>query len=111
LRGSTDNPRLGQEATTHVRTLERLRGATWVECQLETGRTHQIRIHLSEAGHPVLGEKVYVRRYDGALLSAPRVMLHAFELGFEHPATRAPLCFESVMPEDMTLALLQLRAP
>lgn len=110
LRGSTDNPRLGQEATTHVRALEPLRGATLVECRLETGRTHQIRIHLSEAGHPVLGERVYVRRYDGPELAAPRVMLHAFELGFEHPITRAPLCFESAMPEDMSRVLAGLRA-
>jgi 23S rRNA pseudouridine1911/1915/1917 synthase len=109
LRGSTENPRLGQTAVTHVRKLEALRGATLVECQLETGRTHQIRIHLSEAGHPVLGERVYVRRYEGTQLPAPRVMLHAFELGFEHPVTRAPLRFESTMPDDMTLALSQLR--
>lgn len=111
LRGSTDNPRLGQVATTHVRRLEQLRGASLVECQLETGRTHQIRIHLSESGHPVLGERVYVRGYEGTVLPAPRVMLHAFELGFEHPVTRAPLRFESVMPEDMTRVLAQLRAP
>jgi 23S rRNA pseudouridine1911/1915/1917 synthase len=111
LRGSTDNPRLGPEAVTHVRKLEPLRGATLVECQLETGRTHQIRIHLSEAGHPVLGERVYVRRYTGLQLPAPRVMLHAFELGFEHPVTRAPLHFESVMPDDMKLVLDELRAP
>jgi 23S rRNA pseudouridine1911/1915/1917 synthase len=110
LRGSTDNPRLGQEATTHVRALEPLSGATLVECRLETGRTHQIRIHLSEAGHPVLGERVYVRRFEGPLLAAPRVMLHAFELGFEHPVTRAPLRFESAMPEDMSRVLSGLRA-
>jgi 23S rRNA pseudouridine1911/1915/1917 synthase len=109
LRGSTDNPRLGQTATTHVRALEALRGATLVECQLETGRTHQIRIHLSEAGHPLLGERVYVRGHQGSLLPAPRVMLHAFELGFEHPATRAPLRFESQMPEDMRRVLAELR--
>lgn len=100
-RGSTDNPILGRDSITHVRVLERLRGATLVECRLETGRTHQIRIHLSEAGHPLLGERVYARDFADKALPAPRVMLHAFELGFEHPATRRRLHFTSEMPADM----------
>ncbi|MFZ5897267.1 MAG: RluA family pseudouridine synthase [Myxococcota bacterium] len=109
LRGSTENPTLGRSATTHVRVLERLRGATLAECRLETGRTHQIRIHLAEAGHPLLGERVYNRGFAGEVLQAPRVMLHAFELGFDHPTTRRPLLFNSEMPSDMQRVLAELR--
>lgn len=101
LRGSTDNPRLGQPAVTHVRVLERFENASLIECRLETGRTHQIRIHLAEAGHPLLGERVYVRGFSGEVLEAPRVMLHAKELGFVHPRTERELRFESPLPEDM----------
>jgi len=111
LRGSTENPVLGRTATTHVRVIERLRAATLVECRLETGRTHQIRIHLAEAGHPLVGERVYSRGYTGALLAAPRILLHAFELGFEHPTTRKPLLFSSEMPTDMERMLSELRGP
>jgi 23S rRNA pseudouridine1911/1915/1917 synthase len=108
-RGSTSNPELGREAITHVKVVERLQGATLIECQLETGRTHQIRIHLSEAGYPVVGDKVYTKGYEGALLSAPRLMLHAFELGFEHPASGQAMLFEEPLPEDMERVLEFLR--
>ena len=109
LRGSTDNPTLGRSATTHVRVLERLRNATLVECRLETGRTHQIRIHLAEAGHPLLGDRVYSRGHAGPCVSAERVLLHAFELGFEHPTSRKPMLFTSEMPSDMQRMLAELR--
>jgi 23S rRNA pseudouridine1911/1915/1917 synthase len=108
-RGSTDNPTLGRDAVTHVGVLERLDGATLVECRLETGRTHQIRIHLAELGHPLLGETLYMKGYDGAIIDAPRLMLHARELGFSHPATGAPLSFEEPMPDDMRLVHESLR--
>jgi 23S rRNA pseudouridine1911/1915/1917 synthase len=108
-RGSTENPEIGREAVTHVRALETLAGATLVECELETGRTHQIRIHLSEAGHPLLGERVYAKRYGGILLEAPRVMLHAAELGFEHPVTGEQMHFEEPLPEDMVAVADRLR--
>lgn len=101
LRGSTDNPKLGQPAVTHVSVLERFVGATLVECRLETGRTHQIRIHLSEAGHPLVGERVYVRGAAGPRIDAPRLMLHARELGFVHPRTEAEVRFSAEVPEDM----------
>ncbi len=94
---------------THVRALEQLGGATLVECALETGRTHQIRIHLSEAGHPLLGERVYARRYPGAIVPAPRLMLHAAELGFSPPITGESLRFEEPMPADMVGVLVSLR--
>jgi 23S rRNA pseudouridine1911/1915/1917 synthase len=108
-RGSTENPILGREATTHVKKLEALEGATWIECRLETGRTHQIRIHLSEAGHPLLGERVYGRDAPRRNVEVPRIMLHAFELGFEHPTSGRPLDFSSPMPEDMKRVLARLR--
>jgi 23S rRNA pseudouridine1911/1915/1917 synthase len=108
-RGSTDNPTLGRDAVTHVGVLERLDGATLVECRLETGRTHQIRIHLAELGHPLLGETLYLKGYSGPLLDAPRLMLHAGELGFSHPASGEPLRFEEPMPDDMRLVLESLR--
>ena len=99
LRGSTDNPTLGRRAVTHVRVVEKYARSCLVECQLETGRTHQIRIHLAEAGHPLLGERVYTKGFRGPVLSAPRVMLHACRLGFDHPDGRR-LQFESELPED-----------
>ncbi len=101
LRGSTDHPTLGQPAVTHVAVLEHFEGVTLVECRLETGRTHQIRIHLSEAGHPLVGERVYVRGFAGPLLDAPRLMLHARELGFVHPRTEQAVRFSADVPEDM----------
>jgi 23S rRNA pseudouridine1911/1915/1917 synthase len=110
-RGSTRNPKLGREATTHVRVLERLHGASFIECRLETGRTHQIRIHLSEAGHPLLGERVYSKSYPGRLLPAPRLMLHARELSFQHPLSGERLSFEQDLPGDMRQVLARLRGP
>lgn len=108
-RGSTSNPRLGREAITHVRPLEFLSGASLLECRLETGRTHQIRIHLSEAGHPLLGERVYSTGDRRPRISAPRLMLHARELGFRHPTTQRPLFFEEAPPADFTSLVESLR--
>ena len=85
--------------------LERFRYITLVECKLETGRTHQIRIHLSESGHPVCGDKVYCTKPNGQTVpdasEAPRLMLHATELGFEHPVTGATLHWSMPLPKDM----------
>jgi len=108
-RGSTENEELGREAVTHVKWLETLRGASLLECRLETGRTHQIRIHLSERGHPLVGERVYSKNYRGELIPAPRLMLHARELSFDHPTTAERLSFETAMPEDMQSVLATLR--
>lgn len=110
LRGSTDNPRLGRPSTTHVRVVERFANATLVECRLETGRTHQIRIHVSEAGHPIVGDRVYSRGYAGARVDAPRLALHAAELGFEQPSTRRELRFRAPLPADFAALLARLRA-
>ena len=112
-RGSTHLPEVGKRAVTHVRPLEHLDGYTLLECRLETGRTHQIRIHLAEAGHFVCGEKVYRQRLHGQPLEdrsgAQRQALHAAELGFTHPITGQPLRFEMPLPADMGRLLVKLR--
>ncbi len=103
----------GKHAVTHVRPIEHFADAyTLVECVLETGRTHQIRIHMAESGHPVCGERVYSaprgsRAVDGS--AAPRVMLHAASLGFVHPETGADLDFESPLPADIRAVIGRLR--
>ena len=86
-----------------------MNGATLVECRLETGRTHQIRIHMSESGHPVVGERVYVRGFTGEEIRAPRLMLHARELGFVHPAREEEVRFERAPPADFEETLGRLR--
>jgi 23S rRNA pseudouridine1911/1915/1917 synthase len=103
-------PREARHAITHVRPLERVRGATLVECRLETGRQHQIRIHLAESGHPLVGETVYIRDYDGPRIESPRALLHARKLGFTHPRTGARLSWESGPPADFAAMLESLRA-
>jgi 23S rRNA pseudouridine1911/1915/1917 synthase len=110
LFGRDPRPEEGRPAVTHVEVVEALAGATLIACRLETGRTHQIRIHLAEAGHPLLGERVYVRGYDGPWLPAPRVMLHAAELGFEHPVTGEALRWTRPPPADFLEVLRRLRA-
>ncbi|HEX8790274.1 MAG TPA: RluA family pseudouridine synthase [Polyangiaceae bacterium] len=111
LRGSARGtpPPSAREAITHVERIEALAGATLVGCRLETGRTHQIRIHLSESGHPIVGERVYVRGFAGPLIEAPRLMLHAAELGFVHPATEREMRWELPMPDDMRAVVERLR--
>jgi len=108
LRGSGHGE--GQRAVTHVEPIEKLNGATLVSVKLETGRTHQIRIHLSEMGHPILGERVYSRNFRGPMIAAPRVMLHATELGFVHPATERDVHWEEKPPKDFIETLERLRA-
>jgi 23S rRNA pseudouridine1911/1915/1917 synthase len=105
-----ESPREAREAVTRVKVEERLAGATRVTCELETGRQHQIRIHLAEAGHPLVGETVYIRDWRGPLLPAPRPMLHAAVLGFTHPRTAKRLRFEEPPPEDFDRVLARLRA-
>ncbi len=113
-RGSTRLPDIGKEAVTHVALEERLTGYTLLSCRLETGRTHQIRIHLSEAGHPVCGDKVYVKRANGEMFEdksgAPRLALHATELGFEHPATGDHLHWSMPLPGDLAKFVERLKA-
>jgi 23S rRNA pseudouridine1911/1915/1917 synthase len=112
-RGSARVAGQGKTAITHVEVVERLNGHTLLSCRLETGRTHQIRIHLAEASHPVCGDPVYHRLPDGRVLAddsgAPRLALHAAELGFEHPATGEKLHFTMPLPADLVAFIASLR--
>ncbi|WP_336517928.1 RluA family pseudouridine synthase [Pollutibacter soli] len=105
----------GKEATTHYTVLERFRYVTLVECRLETGRTHQIRVHMQHIGHPLFndetygGDKIvkgtifskYKQFVDNCFTICPRQALHAKTLGFIHPRTRKEMFFESDLPADM----------
>jgi 23S rRNA pseudouridine1911/1915/1917 synthase len=96
----------GRRAVTHVRVIKPLGSLSLIECRLETGRTHQIRIHLGEAGCPLAGDRVYDRPMHGKPLpdssAAKRVLLHATSLGFEHPGTGKQVRWESEMPREMS---------
>lgn len=104
----------GKEAITHVDVEEALPGFTLLACRLETGRTHQIRIHLAELGHPVCGEKVYNRKPGGEPIGddsgAPRLFLHAVELGFVHPVTGEGLHWDMPLPAELREHLEKLRS-
>ena len=97
----------GKRAVTHWKLRTPLRDAALVECRLETGRTHQVRVHLASIGHPLLGDPVYGRspkqrqRELLARLEFRRQALHAEALGFVHPVTNARLSFASALPSDM----------
>jgi 23S rRNA pseudouridine1911/1915/1917 synthase len=96
----------GKRAVTHYRMLEPLRDAAAVECRLETGRTHQVRVHMTSLGHALLGDPVYGRgrithRELLNQLDFKRQALHAQSLGFVHPVTKQALSFESALPSDM----------
>jgi 23S rRNA pseudouridine1911/1915/1917 synthase len=105
-----DQPIGDRRAVTHVAPVEALRGATLVACRLETGRTHQIRIHLTAAGHPVAGDPQHGRHLARAFTPRPpRLALHARVLGFGHPRTGAPMRFESPWPSDLAPWLAALR--
>ena len=119
----SNDPEEGKHAVTHYRVLERFGFVTLVECRLETGRTHQIRVHMASIGHPLFNDE----RYGGAEIRkgtiyskyrqfirncfeiCPRQALHAKTLGFEHPVTRKWLQFDSTIPEDMTALLEKWR--
>ena len=110
----------GKHALTRYRTLRAWPpGVTLIECVLATGRTHQIRVHLASAGHPVVGDPVYLRRVPAAakslpaavrsvMLDFPRQALHATRLGFAHPRTAAALSFERPIPADMAALVAAL---
>lgn len=108
LRGSTTRHEQGKRAVTHVEAREALHRATLCEVRLETGKTHQIRIHLSEAGHPLVGEQVYLRDFAGPILTSSRLMLHAATLGFDHPVTGARIALSSPLPADFVAVLDRL---
>ncbi|KEQ55438.1 RluA family pseudouridine synthase [Sphingobium chlorophenolicum] len=103
----------GKHAVTHYRTIQKLRGAALVECRLETGRTHQVRVHMTHLGHPLIGDPVYGRERKGfksilETLGFKRQALHAKRLGFIHPVTGEALSFDSQFPADMQELLSEL---
>jgi 23S rRNA pseudouridine1911/1915/1917 synthase len=112
-RGSGAQSDDAQRAVTHVRVIERLGDFSLVECRLETGRTHQVRIHLGEAGTPLCGERIYDRPVHGQPMAdgsgATRVMLHAATLGVDHPATGQRTNWAAPLPADMADQLKRLR--
>jgi 23S rRNA pseudouridine1911/1915/1917 synthase len=98
--------RVARAAVTHWRVERRLRDAALLRVRLETGRTHQVRVHLASIGHPVLGDRVYGgRRAAAAPLAPARQALHAAVLGFRHPSSGVELRFESPLPADLAAAL------
>ena len=97
----------GKPAVTHYRVRERFAAHTLLECELETGRTHQIRVHLASIGHPLEGDPAYAGRGKAIF---HRQALHAWRLAFDHPASGQRLQFESPMPTDFTGLLEGLRA-
>ena len=114
LRGSSQSPGVGQAAVTHVKIVEPLGDYTLIECRLETGRTHQIRIHLTEAGYPLCGDRVYRSAFGepGQVdeSSAPRLALHAAGLGFVHPRSQQTLQYEMPLPRDLSKFLTRLQS-
>jgi 23S rRNA pseudouridine1911/1915/1917 synthase len=106
----------GKEAVTHYKVLERLGYVTLIQCELETGRTHQIRVHMQSIGHPLFNDDLYggdrivkgtvFTKYkqfvDNAFAMCPRHALHAKTIGFIHPTTKEQVSFDSVVPDDMT---------
>ncbi len=108
----------GKHAVTHYKTLEPFgvgsAGAALLECRLETGRTHQVRVHLASIGHPLLGDPLYARQASRnrallARLNFTRQALHAAVLGFIHPVSGAQMRFEAALPDDMEQLLVELR--
>lgn len=97
----------GKRAVTHYRVLERFGNYTYIECQLETGRTHQIRVHMASLGHPLLGDEAYGRVKSPFKLEGQT--LHAMVLGFIHPTTGEYMEFEAPLPEYFEKLLEKLR--
>jgi 23S rRNA pseudouridine1911/1915/1917 synthase len=106
----------GRRSITRFQVLERFPGVSYVECRLETGRTHQIRVHLASLGHPLLGDETYGRRRIPAAAVPPALLeglggvaLHAAGLAFLHPASGEPVAFESPLPPRIASLLDALR--
>jgi 23S rRNA pseudouridine1911/1915/1917 synthase len=109
LRGVTQDPNLGTHSVTHFVASEVLARCTVVRCRLETGRTHQIRIHLAQTGHPVVGDTLYGRDHAGPAIESPRTLLHAAYLSFTHPRDRRRLEFNDPIPEDFQAVIQRER--
>ena len=109
----------GKPAITHVKVLERYPAHSYIECSLETGRTHQIRVHMREANHPLAADPIYgnprhpcSEMVKEAVKALGRQALHAYRLSFLHPKTQKAVSFEAAIPEDMyhLLSVLRLEA-
>lgn len=97
----------GREAVTHITVLERFGKYTLIRCKLETGRTHQIRVHVKSIGHPILGDKTYgLKKEEYSLVGQ---LLHAGEIGFIHPETGEMVSFSAPLPEDFSDTLEKIR--
>jgi 23S rRNA pseudouridine1911/1915/1917 synthase len=109
----------GREAVTHYRVIERFRRHTWVRVMLETGRTHQIRLHLTHAGYPLVGDPVYgkrlvipkgaTQRLEATLRKFRRQALHAAKLEFTHPVNGKQVTVEAPLPADFVELVAALR--
>lgn len=115
---SSNKNEQGKLAVTHFQTLEKLNSVTWLQLKLETGRTHQIRVHLSEEGCPILGDSLYgadrrIKNLNSAatnhVKNMNRFALHACELGFEHPTTKENLFFKVEWPDELSQLLELLK--
>src|SRR6185369_4391703 len=118
-----DDPEKGKWSVTHYKVLERLGYVTLIECKMETGRTHQIRVHMKYAGHPLFndneygGDKIlkgttftkYKQFIENCFELCPRQALHAKSIGLIHPTTKKRIFFDSELPEDMTELLEKWR--
>jgi 23S rRNA pseudouridine1911/1915/1917 synthase len=101
---------MGKEAVTHYDVVERFPGITLLRCKLETGRTHQIRVHMQHIGHPLVGESVYsASRRSHLKIPFPRQALHAERLGLIHPVTQEFMQWECPLPPDFASLLQALR--
>ncbi|MFO1001946.1 MAG: RluA family pseudouridine synthase [Planctomycetaceae bacterium] len=114
LRGSSDRPADGQKMVTHIRPLRQLGEYSELECRLETGRTNQIRIHLAEKNHPICGDVKYRGPFGQPpvpdLSKAPRLALHATQLGFVHPVTHEVHDYQLAWPKDIQSLIRRLSA-
>ena len=97
----------GRQAVTHYQVLERYANTTLLRCRLETGRTHQIRVHLGSLGHPLVGDPAYGKRNSG--IAFPRQALHAERLGLLHPKSRKPMSWHAEPPADLQELIAKLR--
>jgi 23S rRNA pseudouridine1911/1915/1917 synthase len=99
----------GRSAVTHYRVCEGFDGVTLVELRLETGRQHQIRLHMERLGHPLVGERVYVGAGAAGRAGGVRQMLHAWRLAFSHPLTGELIRVEAPLPDDFERTLRRFR--
>ncbi len=112
-RSKTDRKKMsidsdGKRAVTHVHVLERFKGYTYIECKLETGRTHQIRVHMASINHPLMGDPLYCTLKEPIKVCGQ--MLHAKEIGLTSPSTHEYLSFDSELPDEFVRVLNYLRS-